>query len=74
MEIAQKIYNEAQRLPEFLAREVLDFIGIFSIPHSAIHNPQSEITSYVGTRSALDMRHFVSPKSAEATEVFCSAL
>ena len=28
----------------------------------------------MGAGSALDMRHFVSPKSAEATEVFCSAL
>jgi len=27
MDIAQKIYNEAQRLPDFLAQEVLDFIG-----------------------------------------------
>jgi hypothetical protein len=33
MEIAQKIYNEAQRLPEFLAREVLDFIGYIEAKH-----------------------------------------
>jgi len=33
MEIAQKIYNEAQQLPEFLAREVLDFIGYIEAKH-----------------------------------------
>ena len=33
MDIAQKIYNEAQRLPEFLAREVLDFIGYIEAKH-----------------------------------------
>lgn len=33
MEIAQKIYKEAQRLPEFLAREVLDFIGYIEAKH-----------------------------------------
>ncbi len=33
MDIAQKIYNEAQRLPEVLAREVLDFIGYIEAKH-----------------------------------------
>ena len=33
MDIAQKIYNEAQRLPEFLAQEVLDFIGYIESKH-----------------------------------------
>ena len=33
MDIAQKIYSEAQRLPEFLAREVLDFIGYIEAKH-----------------------------------------
>lgn len=33
MDLAQKIYNEAQRLPEFLAREVLDFIGYIEEKH-----------------------------------------
>ncbi|MCP4576546.1 MAG: DUF2281 domain-containing protein [Deltaproteobacteria bacterium] len=33
MDIAQKIYNEAQRLPESLAREVLDFIGYIESKH-----------------------------------------
>ena len=33
MDIAQEIYNEAQRLPEFLAREVLDFIGYIEAKH-----------------------------------------
>jgi len=33
MDIAQEIYKEAQRLPESLAREVLDFIGFIEAKH-----------------------------------------
>ena len=33
MDIKQQIYKEAQRLPEFLAKEVLDFIGYISVKH-----------------------------------------
>jgi len=33
MDIAKEIYNEAQRLPEFLAREVLFFIGYIEAKH-----------------------------------------
>jgi hypothetical protein len=33
METALKIYEEARRLPEFLAKEVLDFIGYIEIKH-----------------------------------------
>ena len=33
MDIAEKIYKEASRLPEHLAREVLDFIGYVEKKH-----------------------------------------
>ena len=33
MKIAEKIYYEAQRLPEHLAQEVLDFIGYIELKH-----------------------------------------
>ena len=33
MDIRQQIYNEAQRLPDFLAKEVLDFIEYMLIKH-----------------------------------------
>lgn len=33
MDIAEKIYKEASRLPEHLAREVLDFIGYIEKKH-----------------------------------------
>jgi len=33
MNIAEKIYEEARRLPEPLAREVLDFIGYIEARH-----------------------------------------
>lgn len=33
MDIAEKIYQEARRLPEPLAREVLDFIGYLETKH-----------------------------------------
>ena len=33
MDLAEKIYQEAQRLPEFLAREVLYFIGYIEKKH-----------------------------------------
>lgn len=33
MDIRQQIYSEAQRLPDFLAKEVLDFIGYIVVKH-----------------------------------------
>jgi hypothetical protein len=33
MDIAEEIYREAQRLPEHIAREVLDFIGYLELKH-----------------------------------------
>ena len=33
MDIRQQIYNEAQRLPDFLAKEVLDFIEYMVSKH-----------------------------------------
>jgi len=33
MNIAEKIYEEARRLPALLAREVLDFIGYIEAKH-----------------------------------------
>ena len=33
MDIAKEIYNEARRLPEDLAREVLSFIGYIEAKH-----------------------------------------
>lgn len=33
MDIAEEIYREAQRLPEPLAQEVLDFIGYLELKH-----------------------------------------
>jgi hypothetical protein len=42
MDIAEKIYLEASRLPEHLAREVLDFIGYiekkYEFQDKEIHN------------------------------------
>ena len=34
MDIAQEIYKEVQRLPESLARQVLDFIGFIETRHN----------------------------------------
>jgi hypothetical protein len=31
--VAEKIFNQARRLPEPLAREVLDFIGYLEVKH-----------------------------------------
>jgi len=33
MDIRQQINSEAQRLPDFLAKEVLDFIGYIVVKH-----------------------------------------
>jgi hypothetical protein len=33
MDIRQQIYSEAQRLPDFLAKEVLDFIEYIVVKH-----------------------------------------
>jgi hypothetical protein len=33
MSTAEKIYHEVRRLPEALAREVLDFIGYLEVKH-----------------------------------------
>lgn len=33
MDIAEEIYREARRLPEPIAREVLDFIGYLEMKH-----------------------------------------
>ena len=41
MNVTDKIYQEAQRLPDSLAREVLDFIGYLEIKHG-LHKSQTE--------------------------------
>ncbi len=41
MNIAEKIYEEARRLPVLLAREVLDFIGYIEAKHG-VNDTQNE--------------------------------
>lgn len=41
MGIAEKIYQEVRRLPESLAREVLEFVGYLEIKHG-LRDVQSE--------------------------------
>ncbi len=43
MSTAEKIYQEAQRLPEGLAREVLDFIGYLEQKHGLGNAPTEQL-------------------------------
>ncbi len=43
MELADKIHQEAQRLPEPLAREVLDFIGYLEHRHGLAQKDAPEV-------------------------------
>ena len=43
MDIRQQIYNEAQRLPDLLAKEVLDFIEYMVIKHRLNVNGENGI-------------------------------
>ena len=43
MNIAEHIYREVRRLPEPLAREVLDFIGYLEIKHGLTERSTEEV-------------------------------
>ena len=41
MSVAEQIYQEAKRLPEPIAREVLDFIGYLEAKHGLVQTPKA---------------------------------
>lgn len=43
MSTAEKIFNEAQKLPAPLAQEVLDFIGYVEMKHDLRDRPTEEL-------------------------------
>ena len=56
MSAAEKIYQEVRRLPEALAREVLDFIGYLEIKHGLrdIHAEDLKAAQYPAMRHIWD--------------------